>query len=196
MSSELTMRLRANPRLSKALDVLPPKMLTLRSDGPAEPITLEGTLEGRKERVVARIRAATFTGKGDDVKVPALYTDYVERIVGALQPLLALGSATTVVELPPMPADTGAEAWRAWHLDVMRVQHVSIVDALSGKRLDTLKECVQMAVEGKDAEGRFIKKANSCENEEAPRSALAVQARAHASRGGRSQFGEHIGPRQ
>ena len=46
-------------------------------------------LEGRVERVVARIQRATFTGKGDKDKVPAVYREYVERIAGALQPLLA-----------------------------------------------------------------------------------------------------------
>ena len=38
----------------------------------------------------------------------------------------------------------------AWHVDVLRVQHASIADALSGKRLDTLTECVAMAVDGVD----------------------------------------------
>ena len=56
MSSELAVRLRANPRLSAALDALPPKMLALRTGAPAAPITLaEEALEGRVERVVARI---------------------------------------------------------------------------------------------------------------------------------------------
>ena len=156
MSSELAVRLRASPRLSAALDALPPKMLALRSGAPAVPITFaEEVLEGRVERVVARIQKATFTGKGDQETVPALYTDYVARVAGALQPLLARGGAAAAVALPPMPAGGATEeAVRTWHLEVMRLQHASIVDALSGKRLDTRAECVQMAVEGKDAEGR------------------------------------------
>ena len=154
VSSELAVRLRANPRLSAALDALPPKMLALRSGAAAEPITFKAeALEGRVARVVARLQGATFTGKGDKGTVPALYRDYVERVAGALQPLLALGSATTAVQqVLPMPAD--ATGLRAWHLDVMRAQHATIVDALSGKRLDTLTECVAMALEGKDAEGQ------------------------------------------
>eukprot|EP00966_Prymnesium_polylepis_P087702 2029416-Prymnesium_polylepis.1 len=155
VSSELTVRLRANPRLNAALDALPPKMLALRTGAPAAPITLaEEALEGRVKRVVARIRMATFTGKGDKETVPALYAEYVERVAGALQPLLALSSATTSVQLPPMPAE--AQSVAAWHLEVMHVQHASIVDALSGKRLDTRTECVQMAVAGKDAAGRSL----------------------------------------
>ena len=55
------------------------------------------------------------------------------------------------VALPPMPADDGFEAMRAWHLDVLRMQHQSIPDALSGKRLDAKEDCVQIAITGTDA---------------------------------------------
>ena len=158
MSSELTVRLRNNPRLSQALSALPPKMLALRSDAPAAPITFEEPLEGHVERVIARIQCATFTGKGDAETVPALYTAYVARVAGALQPLLALGGgeAAAAVPLPPIPTDATAKALQTWHLEVMRAQHSTIFDALSGKRLDTRTQCVAMAVEGRDPGGRTL----------------------------------------
>ena len=83
-----------------------------------------------------------------------MYKEYVERIAGALQPLLALGTTSTAVALPPMPEAATAAAVRAWHVDVLRAQHASIADALSGKRLGTLTECVAMAVDGVDPGGR------------------------------------------
>ena len=58
-------------------------------------------------------------------------------------------------ELPPTPArGASAKVLRAWHVECLRVQHESIPDALSGKRLDTLNDCVPIAISGKDAAGR------------------------------------------
>ena len=65
---------------------------------------MDEEVEGRVERIVGRIQKATFTGKGDKEKVPDLYKEYVERIAGTLQPLLALGSAASWRELQPLPA--------------------------------------------------------------------------------------------
>ena len=110
-------------------------------------------MRGRVERVAERIRNATFTGKGDKETVPTLCTTYVARLTDALQPVLALGGGGTKVALPPMPTGANAEALRTWHLDWMRAQHESIADALSGERLDALKGCVQIAVQGTDTSG-------------------------------------------
>eukprot|EP00966_Prymnesium_polylepis_P293805 6785137-Prymnesium_polylepis.1 len=55
-----------------------------------------------------------------------------------------------------MPTNATAKALQTWHLEVMHAQHATIVDALSGKLLDTRTECVAMAVEGRDAEGRAL----------------------------------------
>ena len=68
---ELIVRLAANPKMSRALSTLQqPKILALSSS--AEPINLDAArtaidfeteqLDGRVERVVARLQRATFTG--------------------------------------------------------------------------------------------------------------------------------------
>ena len=53
-----------------------------------------------------------------------------------------------------MPMDT--TALRTWHLDVLRIQHASIADALTGRRLDTFTQCVSIAIKGKDATGETL----------------------------------------
>jgi ankyrin repeat protein len=160
VSHELLARLGAVPRVREALDALPSKVLVLRSGRPTEPCVAPiGELADRVERVVARIAGATFTGKGDKVTVPALYREYVTRIVGVVQPVLALAAkaaagSQVVLVLPPMPVDTGFASIRAWHLDCLRAQHAYIPDALSGQQLSTLTECVPIGVEGHDADGK------------------------------------------
>ena len=106
VSGEVIMRLRANPRLHAALETLPPKLLALCADAPPAAITLAEELEGRVGRVEARIERATFTGAGDKLRVPALYKEYVETVVRALQPLLAIGAVQAVERLPTMADDT------------------------------------------------------------------------------------------
>ena len=123
---------------------------------PAEPVrALTGELRGRVDQVVARITGATFTGKGDKDKVPKLYYDYATRITDALQDTLALVESQEVAEVlvPPMPTGD-AGSMRAWHLEWLRAQHAHIADALSGQRLDALDDCVRVAVEGHDVDGK------------------------------------------
>ena len=55
-----------------------------------------------------------------------------------------------------MPADTSYKAMRMWHLAMLRTQHASIADALSGERLDAFTECVQIAIEGTDVAGKQL----------------------------------------
>ena len=133
-------------------------MLALCSGTKPEAIDLETErLDGRVERVVARLGRATFTGKADTEMVPKLYKDYVARIADVLAQTLALvGAAESagMPQLPPMPADT--EALQAWHVDVLRLQHASMADALSGRRLDALADCVQIAITGHDASGKQL----------------------------------------
>ena len=45
------------------------------------------------------------------------------------------------------------ERLRAWHIDVMNMEHSHIVCALSGRPLHALHECVPIAVTGRDASG-------------------------------------------
>ena len=56
----------AYPKMREALDTLPPKMLKLRSGELTKPVDpVAQHLEGRVDRIVARIQAATFTNNGD-----------------------------------------------------------------------------------------------------------------------------------
>ena len=85
-----------------------------------------------------------------------LYKDYTTELVDALQRVLALGGGSGVAEsLPPMPDD--ADKMCRWHEEVMRVEHQSITDALSGKRLETTEGCVQIAIQGSDASGKPVR---------------------------------------
>ena len=84
MSSELLMRLTANPRMRSALEVLKPKMLELSGDSPVRPVPLPSAqLETRVEEVTQHIQRATFTGKGDKEVVIKLYESYQKRIAEA-----------------------------------------------------------------------------------------------------------------
>jgi Ran GTPase-activating protein (RanGAP) involved in mRNA processing and transport len=111
VSYELLARLRKVPRVREALDALPSKVLVLRSGLPTEPgVAPTGQLETRVADVVSSIERATFTGKGDKDTVPALYREYVGRIVGVVQSVLALasGSATVAPEEPLPQVDAPA----------------------------------------------------------------------------------------
>ena len=141
-----------------ALSALEPKMLTLASSRDAEPRVLDleaEQLDTRVARAVARIEGASFGNPTDKEVVPALYKNYVGRIAGMLERTLAIATRDVAeVEVPTMPAHATDEEMRAWHLRVLRAQHETIVDALSGKRIHTLTECVPMALDGKDADGK------------------------------------------
>jgi hypothetical protein len=158
VSGELLARLDTYPKMRAVLDALPPKMLSLEKGRSSMRIDFEaGSLGTRVEEVTRRIQGATFTGKGDKPVVIGIYKDYVTRLADMLQKTLTLASVEpATIELPPMPPDATLEVVRAWHLDVLRVQHASIADALSGQRLDTLTECVQIAIRGKDTSGNAL----------------------------------------
>jgi hypothetical protein len=105
VSYELLARLRVVPRVREALDALPSKVLVLRSGQPTEPgISPTGQLETRVAEVVSSIERATFTGKGDKDTVPALYREYVGRIVGVVTSVLALASGSAMAApAEPLP---------------------------------------------------------------------------------------------
>ena len=107
----------------------------------------------RVARVTGKIEKATFTGPNDKPLVVGIYKEFVERITRVLTSTLKLAAGAPVLELPKMPESGGDELLK-WHVDCLRVQHESIPDALSGKRLDTLNDCVPIAISGKDAAGR------------------------------------------
>ena len=65
-SGELIVRLSAYPKMQKALEALPPKVLELSSTEPIREVELPASdLETRVEEVTRRIERATFTGRGD-----------------------------------------------------------------------------------------------------------------------------------
>ncbi|KOO27955.1 hypothetical protein Ctob_003240, partial [Chrysochromulina tobinii] len=105
VSYELLARLRVVPRVREALDALPSKVLVLRSGQPTEPgVAPIGQLETRVAEVVSSIERATFTGKGDKETVPALYREYVGRIVGVVTSVLALASGSAMAApAEPLP---------------------------------------------------------------------------------------------
>ena len=75
--------------LDAVLDRLPPKIIEIDGDGPREADADEvgSGDEGRGpriERVRASLRAAKFTGKGDDKVVERLYDEYVTKIGNAM----------------------------------------------------------------------------------------------------------------
>eukprot|EP00966_Prymnesium_polylepis_P153511 3545199-Prymnesium_polylepis.1 len=65
-------------------------------------------LEQRVEDVIAHIKRATFTGKGDSKTVPLMYKEYVERITAVVQRTLAYAATDALSEqlLPPKPIVT------------------------------------------------------------------------------------------
>ena len=106
ISGELIARLSVYPKMRSALESLPPKLLNMSADAPSEPIEA-GALAGRVEANVARLEAATFTGKGDKPIVVKLYKEYVSRIVGTLASTLAFqgqSQSAGVKALAPPPA--------------------------------------------------------------------------------------------
>ena len=94
ISSELLVRLHANPKMRAALANLPHKMIALSSEKDAQSVDLDAMrLEGRVEDTVTLLQRATFTGKGDSETVPALYKgvrrhriEYAGSLDGELDP--------------------------------------------------------------------------------------------------------------
>ena len=152
VSMELITRLESYPKMKAVLDALPPKVLALSSKASPEPVMVKAA-DGHVARLTAKIEKATFTGPSDKPMVVGIYKEFVERITSVLMSTLRLDSVAPAVQLPPMPASGDTEL-RAWHVNCLRVQHASIPDALSGKQLDTLQDCVPIAITGKDAGGR------------------------------------------
>ena len=91
VSVELIVRLSKFDKMRRALDSLPAKLLSLSSHSSAKPLELEvDDPSVHVEKAKARIRNATFTGKGDQAKVPLLYDFYIKRIATSLQNTLVL----------------------------------------------------------------------------------------------------------
>ena len=107
VSKELVMRLQEFPRMKSALEVLPPKVFALSSATPPRPLSIDDAeARGHVQRVVQRIEAATFTGKGDQPRVIQLYKDYAERITRTLQDALATATSEPrglSLQLPASP---------------------------------------------------------------------------------------------
>ena len=152
VSVELIARLETYPKMKAVLDALPPKVLALSSSAPPKPVAVSAD-DARVARVTGKIEKATFTGPSDKPLVVGIYREFVERITRVLTSTLKLAAGAPVLELPKMP-DSGGEQLLKWHVDCLRVQHASIPDALSGKRIDTREDCVPIAISGKDVEGR------------------------------------------
>ena len=100
VSHELLARLTTYPRMKAALDKLPPKMISIGSNKFPEVVDLDSKLQVQvhMQASLARIQRAAFTGSGDKDKVPALYVDYVEKIVGALQSTLAMATTAMTID--------------------------------------------------------------------------------------------------
>ena len=142
--------------MQTALTTLPPKMLRLSSSAelPQEIKPKAGDLASRVSSVKARFGKAIFTTKSDAEVVPTLYENYVKRIAEVLATTLSIATEAPAVQLPPMPAsDASTKELRTWHIECLRAQHATIPDALSGKRLNTLRDCVPIAITGKDMKG-------------------------------------------
>ena len=75
-------------------------------------------------------------------------------IATTLEETLSLlqGQSAAKEALPPMPTDPSA--LREWHMETLRLRHASIEDALSGRLLNTLEDCVPIAMEGNDPSGK------------------------------------------
>ena len=152
VSVELIARLETYPKMKAVLDALPPKVLALSSSALPKPVAVSAD-DARVARVTGKIEKATFTGPSDKPRVVGIYREFVERITRVLTSTLKLAAGAPVLQLPTMPDGGGAQLLK-WHVDCLRVQHASIPDALSGKRIDTREDCVPIAISGKDAEGR------------------------------------------
>ena len=78
---------------------LPPKLLSLTTGNKTEEVELQlasTELQGRINRVIARVGKAKFTDQDDAQRVQGLYKDFVEKITSKLQDTLALdGGAET-----------------------------------------------------------------------------------------------------
>ena len=93
MSIEVIARLSAYPKMEELLDSLPPKLIALSAEQPAEPVAWDRAAHagGRHvEHAVTCIQEAFFTGKGDKPTVIDLYKKFVSEIVTALQKTLAV----------------------------------------------------------------------------------------------------------
>ena len=106
LAGELVARLRASPKITAALAVLPPKMLRLAADeDPLEVKPEAGALADRVWMVRSRLEKGTFASQSDYEMVPELYVGYVKRIASRLQATLALASAEdTQLALPAIPS--------------------------------------------------------------------------------------------
>ena len=96
LCTELLARLAVFPKMKSTLESLglPPKLLSLTAGNKTEEVELqlESTeLQGRINRVIARVGKAKFTDQDDAQRVPGLYKDFVEKITSKLQDTLALG---------------------------------------------------------------------------------------------------------
>ena len=105
ISSELTARLQAVPRIAAKLATLPPKMYALSSKEPAAPIDPRPI---DVEQAIERIEKAHFmSGMKDKTLVVNLYKDYVSRLATVLQKVLVLPAGRPddgqALSLPPMP---------------------------------------------------------------------------------------------
>eukprot|EP00966_Prymnesium_polylepis_P045220 1047561-Prymnesium_polylepis.1 len=91
VSMEVVLRVTNYPKLRDTLSVLPPKVLTIKSNGSIEPLQMPvgGASAQQVAAAIRRITSATFTGKGDKSRVVQLYKDYVLRIVEVLQDTFA-----------------------------------------------------------------------------------------------------------
>ena len=115
VSIEVIARLSAYPKMEELLDSLPPKLIALSADQPAEPVAWDRAAHagGRHvEHAVTCIQEAFFTGKGDKPTVIGLYKKFVSGLVTALQKTLAVlsqsdggaagGGAPTLAAPPPL----------------------------------------------------------------------------------------------
>ena len=98
---------------------LPPKLLSLTTGNKTEEVELqlESTeLQGRINRVIARVGKAKFTDQDDAQRVPGLYKDFVEKITSKLQDTLALdGGAETQNDSVARSGSAGAVAVASLH---------------------------------------------------------------------------------
>ena len=98
---------------------LPPKLLSLTTGKKTEEVELqlESTeLQGRINRVIARVGKAKFTDQDDAQRVPGLYKDFVEKITSKLQDTLALdGGAETQNDSVARSGSAGAVAVASLH---------------------------------------------------------------------------------